>query len=147
MAAQGEPLTVASRPRTWSRSAILLRWRTERCRGRSACVRDCLGLEGWFGTQPLTSFIYPLQTLDVELDHFQHGFRNSLGPLPIGILHHFPEHGGRDLPGEPVAIFQPPRPDSAANFGLIVALHYQRYGMIKSVECPALIAMKCCVNS
>jgi Acyltransferase family len=105
-------------------------------------VRRHLGIAPSGAT--LTSFIGPLQTLNVELDHFQHGFRNSLGPLPIGILHHLAEYRGHDLPGESVTIFQPPTPlDVSAlrqrhpepvNFGLIVALHHQRYGMIKGID-------------
>src|SRR6266852_6307794 len=54
------------------------------------------------------------------------------------------EHRGRDLPEEPVAIFQPPtlldpsafrqRRPEPVNFCLIVALNHERYGMIKRVE-------------
>ena len=86
-----------------------------------------------------TSLICLLQPLDVEFDHFQHCFGNALGARPIRILHHIAEHRGRDLPEEPLAVFQPPtlldlsafrqRRPEPVNFCLIVALNNERYGM------------------
>jgi hypothetical protein len=85
-----------------------------------------------------------LQPLDVELDHFQHCFDNALGARPIRIFHHIAEHRGCDLPEELITVFQPPtlldlsafrqRRPEPVNFGLIVALNHERYGMIKRVK-------------
>src|ERR1700737_4486389 len=76
-----------------------------------------------------TSLIGLLQSLDVELDHFQHRFGNAPRARPIRILHHIAEHRWRNLPEQPIAVLQPPalldfpafrqrRPESV-NFSLI----------------------------
>src|SRR5580692_6119884 len=79
-------------------------------------------LDGYEGKRPpgkggSAARVGLLQRGDVELLHHEHGLGDPPHFLRVGIGDHVQEHGGEDLPGQPVLVHQPAARDFRAALG------------------------------
>lgn len=58
-------------------------------------------------TRHTLSGMGPLQAIDVDFLHLQHGFHGSLGFFGIGIIHHLWQNGRNHLPGNAIFVLEP----------------------------------------